>query len=257
MSILNRANEQQQTIWRPSPEGLWRWIVGVPELKPPDKFPNYQVRFPLSLTAPERTRADAELGPLPVRDASGRDTQQSYRVTYTTGLSLGYFKQGVFQTTRLIDFLAATLGHTNSKKFREFIASGGGPPRPADRDDDKAELDAIAHWLTWWENLEVYGTISHGTDATDPSRVYARFAGPIAVGALPGQKDDDYQALGRGKLRLIVLQNHPELAAREAALQPAPVQQQAPVAVVERPPVQQFTAEGAEVASDGSDELPW
>jgi hypothetical protein len=41
--------------------------------------------------------------------------------------------------------VAACLGIGQTKKFREWIAQGGGPPRPDDLDDKKAELD----WLKW------------------------------------------------------------------------------------------------------------
>ena len=235
MSILNRANEQAETIWRPVPEGLWRWIVGRPELKPPDKFPNYQVRFLLTLTGPEQSRLIAE------NEAPPKDTQQSTRVSYTTGLSLGYMKAGQFQTTRLIDFLAACLGSTNTKKFREWIAAGGGPPRPADRNDQQAELKLIEEWLGWWDNLEVYGTITHATDQANPDRVFARFAGPMAVGSLPGQKDDEYQAHGRGKLRAIIVASEAEPPAEPVGTGPAV----------------RFTQDGKQVSGDGSPELPF
>lgn len=197
MSILRRATEQQQSDWRPVPEGLWRWVVGVPELKLSEKFGNYQVRFPLSLTSDEKDRLKTEAGDPP------EGIQQSWRTAYTVGLSLGYVQRdGQYKTTKLIDFLAACMGQSNTKGFRKWVADGGGPPRPADKDDQKAELDCIGEWLKWWENLEVYGAVRH--TAAESGVTYANFAGPMPVGSLPGQRDDDYQALGRGKLRAML-----------------------------------------------------
>jgi hypothetical protein len=243
VTILRRATDQAQSEWNPVPEGMFRWIIGVPEVKLSEKFGNYQVKFPLMLTEAERKRIKDEIGD----PAEG--VQQSWRTSYTTGLSLGYIQRdGQFKSTRLIDFLSACLGSSNSKKFREWIASGGGPPRPADKDDQLAELRAIGQWLTWWENLEVYGTISHAADAVQSGVVWARFAGPIAVGSLPGQKDDEYQAHGRGKLRAIIVEAHPELAAEQPAREPV---------AATAGPAQRFTSEGTEVVADGSDSLPF
>jgi hypothetical protein len=250
MSLLRRATDQQQSEWNPVPEGLWRWIIGVPELKLSEKFGNYQVKFPLGLTVNEVARLLAEHG----KPAEG--IQQSYRTTYTVGLSLGYVdRNGQYKTTKLIDFLAAGLGHSNARKFREWIGGGGGPPRPDDKDDQKAELEAIAEWLKWWENLEVYGTVSHAADSSGSGIVWSRFAGPMAVGTLPGQKDDDYQALGRGKLRAIIVEAHPELADKPKGSSSQPV---ADGKATE--PVVQFTTDGEQVSgpiADGSAELPF
>lgn len=196
MTLLKRATDQQQSEWTPVPEGLWRWIVGEPELKLSEKYGKYQVRYPLSLTPTEKERLEAEHGEAP------EGTQQSWIASYYTGLSLGYLKDGAYVTTKMIDFLAACLGSTNGKKFRGWVANGGGPPAPEDKDDQQAELENIGEWLKWWEGLEVYGTITHTYDKD--GRLWARWAGPMAVGSLPGQKDDDYQAHGRGKLRAML-----------------------------------------------------
>ena len=232
MSILRYATDQTQSDWIPVPEGLWRWVIGKPELKLSEKFGNYQVRFPLVLHPDEQKRLAAEY------EKPAEGMQQSWRVSYTVGLSMGYVqKDGQYKSTKLIDFLSAVLGKEQIKKFRDWIAGGGGPPRPEDKNDQKAELEIIAEWLTWWENLEVYGTITHADDSQQAGVVWARFAGPMAVGSLPGQKDPEYQAHGRAKLRAIIVQSHPELA--------------------EDKPAQQFTAEGKQVAGDGSDDLPF
>lgn len=201
MTMLRRANENTQSNWREVPEGLFRWIVGVPELKLSEQFGKYQVNFPLTLTDAEKDRVTAELGELPEGE------MQSWRTSYRTGLSLGWYKDGTYQTTKLVDFLCFCLGFANAKPFRKWISEGGGPPRPADKDDQQAELEAICEWLKWWENLEVYGSIRHEDDKKDPNKRWARFGGPMPVGSLPGQKEEDYQALGRGKLRLIMLES--------------------------------------------------
>lgn len=244
MPVLRRATDQQQNEWLPMPTGVWRFHVTVPpEIKMNENFGKYQVKFSLALTPAEVTRLKAEVGDPP------EGVQQSYRTNYTPNLSLGFMdKIGQFRSTKLVDFLATSLGQTNTKKFREWIAAGGGPPRPEDPNDDKAEIALITEWLRWWEGSEVYGTITHrtGKDGT----VWADFAGPIAVGALPGQKDDDYQTYGRGKLRAIIAESHPELEAPVASAASV-------VAVVDRPPAQRFTQDGAEVQGDGSAELPF
>lgn len=177
--------------------------MGKPEVLIPDKY-GYRVRFPLTLTESEKARLMAE-HPLD-KEATAEGTQQSWRNSYTVGLSLGYIKRdGQYQSTKLIDMLAACLGSTNGKKFREWIAAGGGPPKPADPDDQKMELDEIGDWLNWWDNLEVYGSVRHNTN--EAGVTYANFAGPMPVGSLPGQRDDDYQAHGRGKLRAIIAES--------------------------------------------------
>lgn len=218
------------------PEGLWRWIVGVPELKLSEKYGNYQVRFPLNLTQAEQERLKQEYDDPPA------GMQQSWRTMYSPGLSLGYVqKDGQYKSTKLVDFLAACLGSSNTKKFREWIAAGGGPPRPDDLNDQKAEMDAIAEWLKWWENLEVYGSIRHTTG--DSGITYANFAGPMPVGSLPGQRDNDYDAMGRGKLRAIIAESGEtrEDHSREA--------RGVPVATTGRP-AQRFTSDGDEVEDD-------
>jgi hypothetical protein len=216
-----------------------RFVVGKPELRLDERYGNYRVRFPLELTPSERERVEEDNGPLPL------GVQQSTRTMYTPGLSLGWVgNDGQYHSTMLIDFIAACLGSTQVKKFREWIAKGGGPPRPTDLDDQKAELDLIAEWLGWWEGLEVYGTIRH-QDSKDGSRVWANFAGPMAVGSLPGEKDEEYQAHGRGKLRALMAESGEtrESHSREAR-------------GIDRP-AEQFTADGEPVDPDEQKDLPF
>lgn len=236
MTLLKRANDQTQSEWIPVPEGLWRWIVGAPELKLSEKYGNYQVRFPLVLTQNEKARLEKDEGQAP------DGMQQSWRTTYSTGLSLGYIqKDGQYKSTKLIDFLAACLGAGNTKKFRDWVSRGGGPPRPDDLNDQAAELREIEEWLKWWDNLEVYGSIRHNQG--ESGIVYANFSGPMPVGSLPGQKDNDYDALGRGKLQAIIAESGEkrEDHSRESR----------GLAVVA--PAQRFTSNGDEV----DDELPF
>jgi hypothetical protein len=244
MSVLRRATDQQQSEWTPIPEGLWRFCLGQPELKQSEKYGGWQVRFPLVLVDTEQERLEAEYG------TPDDGSQQSWRTSYYTPLKLGWLdKTGQYQSTKLIDFLAASLGHSNSRKFYDWIANGGGPPQPADKDDDKAEMALIAEWLKWWEDLEVYGTINHKPGST--GTVWANFAQPIAVGSLPGQKDDEYQTHGRGKLRSIIAESHPELSEHPAQ----PARQQQRVAVVDRP-AERYTRAGKKVEDD-PDDLPF
>ncbi len=202
MTLLKRATDSKfgDTVWLPVPEGLFRWVIGQPTLKFNEKWGKYQITFPLTLTPDEITRVTAEHG------EPKEGEMQSYRVPggYSIGLSLGYFKDGAYVTTKLVDFLCFSMGTKNAKDLRKFFEQGGGPPRPDDLDDQQAEIEAIVEWLKWFEGLEVYGSIQHKDDAVDKTKKWARFGGPMPVGSLPGQKDDDYQAFGRGKLRAIM-----------------------------------------------------
>jgi len=212
---MRRANDQQASEWEPIPTGVWRFEISpAPEVKFNERFNNHGARFPLLLVPSEQERLRAEHG------SPAEGTQQSYRVSYTTGLSLGFFQRdGQYKSTKLIDFLEACVGQANGKKFRAWIMEGGGPPKPDDPDDPDQELKCIAEWLGWFEGLEVLGSIRHeeGADGT----TWARFGGPMAVGSLPGQREDEYQAIGRGKLRSMVA----ELEASEEpkAKKPTPV----------------------------------
>jgi hypothetical protein len=251
MTVLRRATDQQQSEWSPLPEGLWRFVLGLPELTQSAKYGSWQVRFPLVLTESEQQRLTDEWGDPP------EGTQQSWRTIYYVPLKLGYVKDGVYESTKLIDMLAAALGSNNGKRFREWIGSGGGPPRPEDRDDDRAELALIGEWLRWWEDLQVYGTIAHRPGAN--GNVWANFTTPMAVGSLPGQPDAEYQAHGLQKLRSIIAESHPELATPAVA----PTQAQRPVqrrqtATADRP-AERYTQGGVRVQErpEEPDDLPF
>lgn len=241
MPLLKRANEQTQSEWIPVPEGLWRWQIGKPTIEFKQQWNNYQIAFPLRLTKEEQKRLVEEHGEVHPGE------QQSYQTWYRVGLSLGWVdKGGVYQTTKLVDFLSACFGAGgNAKKFREWISHGGGPPRPDDLNDDKAELAAIEEWLGWWEELHVLGSITH---REGDRGVFANFAGPMPVGSLPGQKDQEYEAFGRGKLRAMMTESG---ETREAHAQANGHKQSDP------PPREQYTQDGTQVRGDGSPELPF
>src|SRR5215831_2051187 len=198
MPIIRRANDQQASEWDPIPIGVWRFQISpAPEVKYNERFGNYGARFPLLLVPSEQERLRDEF------DKPPEGMQQSWRVSYTTGLSLGYFQRdGQYKSTKLIDFLEACLGSANAKRFREWIMAGGGPQKGADPEDPEEELKLIAEWLGWFEGLEVLGSVRHEEDAN--GSIWARFGGPMAVGSLPGQREDEYQAVGRGKLRSMI-----------------------------------------------------
>ena len=225
MALLRRANEQTANDFVPIPEGVWRFQIDpAPELKYSEKFGNYGARFPLLLVPSEQQRVRDEY------EAPPAGFQQGFRSSYTTGLSLGFMQRnGQYKSTKLVDFTAAVLGQANIKRYMEWIRAGGGPMKAADPDDQQAELDMITHWLEWFGGMECYGSIRHEADSERSDVWWARFGGPMAVGSLPGQREDEYQALGRGKLRSMIAEfersiGHPEPAA------PAPVAAAAPKA---------------------------
>lgn len=212
MTILRRATENQQSDWRPIPEGMYEFELLKPEVFYDEKYSKHQVRFPLSLLESERARVMTE-HPLPSDAPEG--TQQSWRVSYKCGLSLGFIDRlGNYRSTRLVDFLAPCFGHENQRKFRKWIEAGGGPPKPPDPDNPEQEIEAIAAWLEWWQGLQVLGAVSHSP--RDGGGVWANFGGPLAIGSLPRDKRPEYQAFGRGKLAAMLAES------RGAEPEPAP-----------------------------------
>jgi hypothetical protein len=212
MPLMRRANEAQMNEWRPIPTGVWRFRINPgPELKFYEQWNQHRARFPLLLTTNEQTRLFEECGKPP------EEVQQSTRTTYITGLSLGYPERttGNYKSTKLVDFLAACLGQQNVKRFYDWIANGGGPPKIPDPDDQQAELDAIGQWLGWFEDLEVLGSIRHEEDAQGV--IWGRFGGPMAIGSLPGQREDEYQSIGRGKLRSMIAEYEASVEAHKSA----------------------------------------
>lgn len=193
MTSVKRATESQSdtTEWQLVPTGLWRWMVAENPTVGPSGFlrkdgtETLNVKFQLMLTENEKARLLEEYGPPP------DGMMQSWRAYYTCGLSLGYFKDGQYISTKLIDFLGACLGSEGNKAFHKWIAAGNGP-------------NEVEGWLAWWKELEVYGTIEHKPDKKEPGKMWAYFAGPMPVGSLPGQKEPEYQALGRGKFKAMV-----------------------------------------------------
>lgn len=200
MSLIRRVNDQtSDTVWRPIPTGpLFRFhIYATPEIKWVEgRYPGYKAKFPLMLTPEEQTRVLEEYGQPPEGE------QQSTLTSYMTGLSLGFMKNGQYKSTKLSDFLAPCLGQANMKRFIDWLIDGGGPAKPDDPEDPEQEIESFKSFLGWFEGLEVYGSIRHEEDAQ--GTIWARYGGPLAVGSLPGQREEAYQAIGLGKLRSMI-----------------------------------------------------
>lgn len=202
--LLKRATENEGGAeWRELPDGVYRWIVGKPEIVKSEMYGNLNVKFPLTLTEPEKKRVIDEVGEAP------EGTFQSWRPafgSYRVGLSLGYIQRdGTHKTTKLVDFLCCLFGSKQASKVREWIASGGGPVLDPD-DDEQAQIRALESWLEWFEGLEVLGSIK-GEQGKQGDRL-ARFGGPLPVGSsgtLWGA-DPEYQVSGLGKFRAMVAQ---------------------------------------------------
>ena len=213
MPVVRRATENQNTTWIPLPETpLARFVLVKPALKFSDRFGNWQVQFGLSLHTEWRERL------IPIRDLPP-NTQQSDRAFYSPNLSLGFInREGVYQSTNLIDFMTACFGTQGGKKFRKWVEAGGGPPRPLDRDDDKAEIAMIGDWLGWMEGLEVFGSIRHEPDRAGTGTMYPRFGGAMPIGSLPKEPEPDYQTMAEGKFRSMELETKAADEAYEAYL---------------------------------------
>ena len=246
MPVVRRATENVNTTWIPIPETpLARFVLVKPTLRFSDTFGNWSVNFGLSLHPDWRARI------VPTRTLP-ENTQQSDRAFYSPGLSLGFFRDGAYQSTNLIDFMTACFGVQGGKKFRKWVEAGGGPPRPLDRDDDKAEIQMIQDWLGWMEGLEVYGSIRHERDKQNPTQMRARFGGQMPIGSLPNEPEPDYQTLAEGKFRSMELESKQADEAYQGQLQTAardPLRTGRPAAM--DPPVQRYDAHGRAVGGAG------
>jgi len=185
--------------WVELAEGVYRWVIGKPEIKWFDGSEKPSIQFPLRLTDSETTRYKAEYG----EAEAGK--QQSYRPAFgghTVGMSLGWYdKAAAFQTTNLVDFLTACMGFKNQKAMRSWIEAGACPDLDEAMSAEEQEA-AIVGWLGYIENMEILGSIAHRPNKKTGESM-ARFGGPMGVGA-PGTiwgADPDYQSLGKGKLR--------------------------------------------------------
>jgi hypothetical protein len=201
--IMRRSTDSQGGEWQEMPEGLFRWIVGAPTVK---KFAGNEkpsIQFPLSLTDPEKERLKAEYGEPP------EGTLQSWRPAfggYLVGPSLGWIdKTGSYHTTKLVDLLCALFGNKNAARARKYFQEGGGPYLDA-AGSEEDQIAQLTSWLAWFEGLEVLGSIKHDNGTRG---LLARFGGPLPVGT-PGTSwgpDQNYQTHGRGKLRMVMLQD--------------------------------------------------
>lgn len=259
MPVVRRATENNNTTWLPLPEKpLARFVLVKPALRLSPTFGNWKVNFGLSLHPEWRERVLGKPKALP------ENTQQSDRAFHSVNLSLGYIKDGMYQTTNLIDFMTACFGVEGGKKFRAWVEAGGGPPRPLDRDDDVAEIKLIGDWLGWMEGLEVFGSIRHDLDRSGNGVIWARFGGEMPIGSLPDQEEPDYQTLAEGKLRSMVMETKAAdeayekllaerrgrpLTAPKVAHQPAAVQ--APRSSAPEQEGAEFDAMGRPIAGEG------
>lgn len=199
---MRRATENQGGgEWQEMPEGLFRWVVGSPSVKKFAGNDKPSIQFPLSLTEPEKERLKVEYG----EPDDGK--LQSWRPAfggYTVGPSLGWIdKAGSYHTTKLVDLICALFGNKNASRARKFFRDGGGPYLQGSEDE---QIEQLTSWLAWFENLELLGSIKHETGTRG---LLARFGGPMPVGT-PGTlwgPDQNYQTLGLGKLRMLMLQD--------------------------------------------------
>lgn len=202
--ILKRSTENQGGgEWQEMPEGLFRWVVGSPTVKKFSGNDKPSIQFPLSLTEPEKERLKSDYGEPP------EGTLQSWRPAfggYLVGCSLGWIdKTGVYHTTKLIDFICACFGNKNAARARKYFQDGGGPWLDAECTEEE-QMQQLTSWLAWYEGLEILGSVKHETGTKG---LLARFGGPMPVGT-PGTlwgADANYQTHGRGKLRMIMLQD--------------------------------------------------
>ena|SRR5581483_3197100 len=242
MPIGRRATDQGTggTTWLPCPTGLRKFEVGDGDVRL-SRFKNdktgedqYQVAFPLKLTDDEYQRAKDEY------DGEISEGEEiSGRCWYTCGLTLGWMKAGQYNTTRLADFLVTLLGSKQQTQLRKHIVAGGGPYIDPSLTAEE-EVAVWNAWFQWFSGASVWGTVTHRLDKITPGKVWSDFGGPMAVGSLPGQPEPDYQAWGRGKLRMLLLQsgdiNEPEP-------QPEPIPATVATAIEETAPAAEMSAE--------------
>lgn len=223
MPVGRRATDQGTggTEWVPMPPDSYMFEVAAGEVrlssfKTQKGEDQYNVSFQLKLTDEEYERIKTEMG-----DAISEGEQLSGRTRYSCGLTLGWFKKGEYQTTRLADFLTTLLGSKQQKDLREYFVSGGGPfISPGSSVDD--EISEWNTWFQWFDGCKVHGTITHRKDKVDPQKIWCDFGGPMAVGQRPGPPNPDYEAFGRGKLRMLLLQSNGTVAARDPEPEPVP-----------------------------------
>lgn len=203
--LMRRATESSgggDTEWVPCPTGVRRFKVGKPQIKPSgfknkDGSDKYAVTFPLALTDEEYKRAQEEVGEL----ADGQ--QLSGRTRCRAGLSLGFYRDGRYQQTALVEFLITLLGSKQQAALLKYLENGGGPVLTEAMSDDE-QIAVIQDWLEWFEECEVYGEITHRPDKNEPKKIWTDFGKPTAVGGLPGLPEAAYQKWGAERLGQLV-----------------------------------------------------
>ncbi len=222
MRAANQATSGD-TEWVPMREGQHRFTVGKPQLqessfKDKDGVPKWNVVFPLQLSDERYKQLQEE------QDLQDGQTL-SGRTRYRVGLSLGWFPDGKYSATKLVDFLCLLLGRREGRKLRKWFEAGGG-----------GGLDA-EEWLGWFEGAEVYGRITHREDKVTPGKFWPDFGPSASVDDIT--KDDEYAAWCEQRYRSITSGETPSQVAeqlgsfREDEPEPAAVKGGAPARTYE------------------------
>lgn len=228
MALTKPATQNTSSEWLPMAEGMWRFVVGAPQIREKaSQWGDYiELTFPLTLTEKEQERLVAQVG------EPAKDQQQSYRVWVRGKLAtaMGYFKGGKYQTTDcgLAEMMCAAVGAKESKTLRAWMMSGGVPFVSPDATEEE-EIAELTNFYQWFEGLELYATIRHDPDKNDKTKMWPRIQGLLPVGSLPGQPEEAYQRACVGKVRTITSGNPaPKVEASDADPEPEPVPAAAP-----------------------------
>lgn len=248
MAFTKPATQNSSTEWRNVPEGMWRFVVGKPVIgMHKSQYGDYMgLAFPLELTKTEQQRL------FDIHGAPPEGQQQSYRVQVRGKLAtaMGFYRSGRYETTKcgLAEMMCAAVGATNAKTLREWMINGG-VPFVTDGATEEEEIDELINFYSWFENLELYATLRHEPDKT--GKLWARIEAFTAVGALPGQPEQQYQQRCANKVLSITSGNPAPVAeqAPGAAPDPEPEPEPVPAAALPRTnnqpptPASQMTAE--------------
>jgi hypothetical protein len=204
-ALDSQQSGQSETEWVPMAEGLWRFDIGeitieLSGFKNDDGSDKYRVSIPLQLTESEYERAKELANLTDNQQVSGRT---KYRVGLGAKYPLGFYRDGTYVSTKLADFLCVVFGSKQTNRARKFLEQGGSPDYSQAQTYEE-QIKTLETWLNWMNQCQVYGTITHSEDKKVPGKFWGNFGGPLAVGALPGQPEPDYQAFGAAKLRALM-----------------------------------------------------